>query len=118
MTKVAATRCAGCQTVLASRRADARWCSAACRMRAQRIGEALGLTEVELGFPPAEYRERSRRFWAGMAAIEARGVLRRLKASPAPDGGSGRARPSEGRRTVPSANKARTHARHERKEQP
>lgn len=127
MTKVATTRCAGCQTVLTARRAGSRWCGEPCRKRSERIGDTLGLTEAELGFPPAEYPERSRRFWAGMAALEphahvphfaAPGVLRRLKPSQPPGKGVARNEASEGRRSAANPDKARTHARHERKEQP
>lgn len=125
MTVAAAARCAGCQTVLAARRAGSRWCSEACRKRAERIGEALGLTEVELGFSPAEYPERSRRFWAGMAALEAHvphfaapGFLRRLKPSRPPGKGVTRDEASEGRRRAANPDKARTHDQHDHKGQP
>lgn len=115
MTKVAATRCAGCGAAMRGRRAGSRWCGAACRMRAQRIGEALGMTEAELGFAPAEYPERSRRFWAGMAAMEARGRLSRPERRSAAGKAEGRGHPSQGLRAAPNANKARTHA-HDPKE--
>lgn len=68
--------CAGCGATLPGRRADARWCGERCRKRTERIGRTLGLTEAELGFPPGEYPDRSRRLWTGMAALEARGALR------------------------------------------
>ncbi len=70
MTAAGTARCARCGSELGSRRADARWCGAACRVAARRLGDTLELTEVQLGWPPGEYPQRSRRFWAGRAAIE------------------------------------------------